>query len=200
MNKLNLLIIIISFLSFIQPGKSQNLFMEIGGGIGNVVAEKHTLGKAEIYFNLLKSLKLGQVGLDFSAGGNFIPGERSIQEGTTEILSPNDARFSSISFLYRLPVKNYFFTEARLGYSSLSYFVHTDNETRISQQNFTYGIGIGVKLVSNFSFSLRYQHFGVTPEFEDVKDMGTVSLNSEPLRLILLRMSYQFSLDKLFKK
>ena len=46
MNKLNLLIIIISFLSFIQPGKSQNLFMEIGGGIGNVVAEKHTLCKA----------------------------------------------------------------------------------------------------------------------------------------------------------
>lgn len=200
MHKSNSLIIIIALLSFISKGKTQNLSTEIGIGLGNVIAQEHSLGKAEIYINLIKSFKFGQIGLDFSSGGNFIPGSRSMEDGNIETLSPNDARFGSISILYRKSIKNYFFIEPRLGYSSLSHYVHTDNKTRISQQNFTYGIGIGTNLFKNFSFSLRYQHFGKTPAFEDTKDMRIVKLNAEPLNLILFRMAYRFSWDNLFKK
>lgn len=200
MKNLSYLIPIFTFLLFVQCSKAQRFFTEVGMGIGNVVKEQHTLGKAEIYFNLLTPVKFGQLGLDFSTGGNFIPGTRSMIEGDTEILSPNDARFSTVSALYRLPIKELFFFESHLGYSSISYYVHTDTEDRIQQPNLTYALGIGATLSGRLTVSLRYQHFGVAPEYEGVKDMTTLKSNAEEVMIMLFRMSYRFSWDNLFKK
>jgi hypothetical protein len=200
MNKLHLIISIITLSFFIKYSNAQSLFTEVGFGIGNVVGEKHTLGKSEIYFNILKNNKFGAIGFDFYSGGNFIPGERSIIKGNTEILSPNDTRFNSISIFYRMPIKNSLYIEPRFGYTTLSYFVHTDDKTKIRQPNINYGIGIGLALFSNLSLSIRYQYLGNTPKYIGLKGTTTVVSNSEPINLALIRMGYRFSWDKLFKK
>lgn len=171
----------------------------MGAGVGNVVGKEHTLGKSELHFNLLKSYKFGQLGLDFSTGGNFIPGTRAIMDGNIETISPNDTGFGSISILYRLLIKKHWFIEPRLGYASLHSFVHTDDKTKIKQSNFTAGIGVGAT-IKKFSLSFRYQHYGVTSEYEGIKNTTVLKSNSEPVELVLLRLSYRFGLDNLFKK
>ncbi len=200
MNKLNLLIFLLTFFFSTQYGKTQHLFAEVGAGVGNVVEEEHTLGKGELYFNLLTSFKFGQIGLDFATGGNLIPGERTSQEGDIEILSPNDARFGTISLLYRLPIGKHLFIEPRSGYSVLSYFVHTDNDTKIKQQNLSYGLGVGAVLQDRLSVSLRYERLGLTPAYEGTKDRTTVISNAEPVNLLLFRMGYRFSWSDFTKK
>jgi hypothetical protein len=35
------------------------------------------------------------------------------------------------------------YADPRFGYTTLSYFVHTDDKTKIRQPNINYGIGIG---------------------------------------------------------
>ena len=199
MNNLYVITSIITLTFSIQHSVAQSLFTEVGLGIGNVVREEHTLGKSEIFFNILKTYKFGEIGLDFSSGGNFIPGERSIVEGSTEILSPNDTRFTSISILYRMPIKNYLFVEPRFGYTTLSYFLHTDDKTKIRQPNVNYGIGIGLTLFSKLSISIRYQYLGNTPKYKGQKGTTSVISNSESINLVLIRMGYKFSWDKLLK-
>ena len=199
MNKLHLIISIITLSFSIKHSKAQSLVTEVGLGIGNVV-EKHTLGKSEIYFNILKTYRFGEIVLDFSSGGNFIPGERSIMEGSTEIMSSNDIRFSSISIIYRIPIKNHLYIEPRFGYTTLYYSVYTDDKTKIRQPNVNYGIGLGVTLSSKLSISLRFQYLGYTPKYEGQKGTTTVVSNSEHINLALLRTGYRFSWDKLFKK
>ena len=164
MNKFHIAIFAITLLTGIVPVKAQDYMSEIGLGIGNVVGSEHTLGKAEIFANVFKPLKTGQLGLDFTAGGNFIPGDRSTMEGNTETLSPNDIRYHSATVVYRYPIKKRFFIEPRLGYSSLSYFVHTDEDRKISEPNFSYGLSMGATVLDKFSVSIRYQYLGMTPE------------------------------------
>lgn len=191
-------VLLLAFLLFkTQSIVAQHTFMEIGVGIGNVVENKNARGKGELHFNIIKPYKFGQLGLDVSTGGNFIPGTTNTVDENMEILSSNDFKFSAITVLYRLPVKQYFFVESRLGYSSLFTFVHTDDKTKISQPNFTVGIGIGAHL-NNFTLSLRYQHLGVTPNYIGTKNTIIVKSNPESLDLLLLRVSYRFNLKKLF--
>jgi len=172
--------------------------MEVGVGLGNIVGEEHSLGKSEVHFNVLKSYNFGQLGLDFSTGGNFIPGTRDMMEGNTEVLSAADSKFGSVSMVYRLPIKKYFFIEPRAGYASLHSFVHTDDKTKISQSNFTAGIGVG-GTINKLSLSLRYQYFGLTADYEGVKNGIILKSNAEPVAVVLLRVSYRFSLDKFFR-
>jgi len=200
MIKSNLLILLITLVCAIPNSKAQGLFTEIGVGIGNVVGEEHSLGKSEIYFNILKTYDFGQIGLDFSSGGNFIPGTRSIMVGDVNTLSPNDTRFGAVSAFYRLPIIKSLYLEPRLGYASLSYFVHTDDQRKINQPNFTYGLGVGTTLLNKLSLSLRYQHLGSTAAYEGQSDRTTVISNSESVQLVLLRIAYRFSWDSLFKK
>ena len=177
--------------------QSQCLQIETGIAIGNVTT-KHSLGKAEFHFNLLKCYNFGQLGLDFATGGNFIPGERSTFEGNTETLSPNDSKFSAVTFLSRLPIKKQFFVEPRLGYASLFSLVHTDDSRKITQPNFTMGLGVG-GYAGRFTFSFRYQYYGKTASYQGTRDNTVVISNPESFDLVLLRMSYRFGLDNLFK-
>ena len=179
--------------------QAQHLQLETGVGIGNVTGGKHSLGKGELHLTFLKCYDFGQLGMDFATGGNFIPGERSIMEGNTETLSPNDSKFSSISILYRMPVERQFFVEPRIGYSSLFYFVHTNDRRKIKQPNFTAGLGIGA-YAKRFTFSFRYQYYGKTEEYQGTRDGTTVISNAESFDLLLLRISYRFGLDRIFKK
>lgn len=191
--------VILLFLFFSQINHAQNTFIEIGFGVGNVIGKKHTLGKAEFHLNILKSLSLGEIGFDFSTGGNFIPGNRKTLEDNIETLSPNDSRFISLSFFYRLLIKKHFFIEPRIGYASLYSFVHTDDTTRINQGNLTTGIGIGAH-IDDFTISFRYQHLGNTPNYEGIKNTTIIKSNSEFLGLVLLRISYRINLDTIFGK
>ncbi len=177
---------------------AQNLQIETGFAMGNVVGEEHSLGKAELHLSFLKCYKFGQLGLDFSTGGNFIPGERSTTEGNTEILSPNDTKFGSITFLYRLPITKHIFVEPRMGYASLYAWVNTDDSRRIQQSNFSAGVGLGA-YVRRFTFSLRYQYYGRTADYMGSRDGTIIVSNSEHIDMIFLRWSYRFGLDKLFK-
>ena len=199
MHRLTYTFLILFLLSFTLATRAQNLVIEVGAAAGNVVGQKHTLGKGEFHLNLLKSFQFGQLGLDFANGGNFIPGESSRTEGNVETLSPNDSRFGVITALYRLPIGKQFFVEPRLGYASLYYYVHTDDARRIAEPNFTAGIGIGAKL-PNMTISLRYQYLGKTANYEGFRDTELVQLKGTPLALILFRFSYRFELDALFGK
>ena len=181
----------------IQPISAQDKFIEVGIGIGNVTGNRNARGKGELHFNIIKSYKFGQLGLDVSTGGNFIPGTSNTADENTEILSSNDFKFTNITVLYRLPIKSHLFVESRLGYSSLFSFVHTEDKTKISQPNFTAGIGIGA-YINNFTLSLRYQYLGVTPNYEGTKNMTIVKSNSESLGLLLFRISYRFDLKNVF--
>ena len=183
----------------IVPLCAQNIQIETGLAIGNVTAEKHSLGKGELHLSLLKSYDFGILGVDFATGGNFIPGDRSTFEGSTETLSPSDSKFSSITILYRLPLKKNIFVEPRIGYASLFSLVHTDDQRKISQPNFSAGLGLG-GYVKRFTFSFRYQYYGHTDDYQGTRDGTTVISNAEPFGLVLLRISYRFGLDKLFKK
>ena len=78
MNKAKYGLLLIFCLFFIRYSDAQNISMEIGAAIGNVTNQKHSLGKGEVHFSILKSYSFGQLGLDFSTGSNFIPGNKSI--------------------------------------------------------------------------------------------------------------------------
>lgn len=196
-NKPKYLLLLVLLLLKIELINAQDTFMEIGVGIGNVFGNKNARGKGELHFNIIKSYQFGQIGLDISTGGNFIPGITSIEDENIETLSSNDFKFTTLMGFYRLPIKQHLFVEARLGYSSLFSFVHTDDTTKISQSNFTAGIGIG-RHINNFTLSLRYQYLGVTPNYEGSRNMTIVKSNSESLGLLLFRISYRFDLKNLF--
>lgn len=181
----------------IQPISAQDKFIEVGLGIGNVTGNRNARGKGELHFNIIKSYKFGQLGLDVSIGGNFIPGTTNTTDENIEILSSNDFKFTTITVLYRLPIKSHLFVEPRFGYSSLFSFVHTDGKTKITRPNFTIGIGIGTHL-NNFTLSLRYQYLGVTPDYSGIKNETIVNSNSESLALLLFRISYRFNLKNIF--
>lgn len=196
-NKPKCLLFLVLFLLKIELINAQNTFMEIGVGIGNVIGNKNARGKGELHFNIIKSYSFGELGLDFSTGGNFIPGITSIEDENIETLSSNDFKFTTLIVFYRLLITEHLFVESRLGYSSLFSFVHTDDKTKLSQPNFTAGIGIGGH-INNFTLSLRYQYLGVTPNYEGTKNMTIVRSNSESLGLLLFRISYRFDLQNLF--
>ncbi len=198
-NKIKQTLFIICCIGIVQNNYAQNIDLEVGAAIGNVIDEEHTLAKGEIFFSVLKSYNFGDIGIDFSTGGNFIPGTRSIMEENIETLSPNDSKFWGIAILYRHTVKKHFFVEPRVGYASLYSYVHTDNTRRISQPNFTAGFGVGGK-IERFTVSLRYQYYGKTANFEGLKGNTIVRSNSRSLGLILLRFSYRFGLGNLFSK
>ncbi|WP_282042626.1 hypothetical protein [Winogradskyella flava] len=188
---------LVLFLLQIEFINAQDTFTEIGVGIGNIIGNRNARGKGELHFNIIKSYQFGQLGLDMSTGGNFIPGITSIEDENIETLSSNDFKFTTLMVFYRLPIKKHFFIESRFGYSSLFAFVHTDDKTKISRPNFTTGIGIGAH-TNNFVLSLRYQYLGVTPNYEGTKNMTIVRSNSESLGLLLFRISYRFDLKYLF--
>jgi len=183
----------------IQFIHAQDTFMKVGVGIGNVVGNKHSLDKGELHFNIIKSYKFRQLGLDLSTGGNFILGSRSTEDENTEMLSSNDFKFGSITILCRLPIKKYLFVELRFGYSSLFSFIHTDDKTKISQPNFTVGVGIGGS-INKFTLCLRYQYLGVTPDYNRTRNTTIVKSKSESLALVLFRVSYRFKLNNLSSK
>lgn len=191
------LLFLVLLLLKIELINAQDSYMEVGLGIGNVIGNRNARGKGELHFNIIKSYQFGQLGLDISTGGNFIPGITSIEDENIETLSSNDFKFTTLMVFYRLPIKKHFFIESRFGYSSLFAFVHTDDKTKISQPNFTAGIGIGGH-INNFTLSLRYQYLGVTPNYEGTKNMTIVRSNSESLGLLLFRISYRFVLQNLF--
>ncbi|MBC3847542.1 hypothetical protein H8K90_14185 [Winogradskyella echinorum] len=190
-------LLLVLLLLKIELINAQDTYIEAGVGIGNVFGNKNARGKGELHFNIIKFYQFGQIGLDISTGGNFIPGITSIEDENIETLSSNDFKFTTITALYRLPIKKHLFVESRLGYSSLFSFVHTDDTTKISQPNFTAGIGIG-RHINNFTLSLRYQYLGVTPNYEGSRNMTIVKSNSESFGLLLFRISYRFDLKNLF--
>ncbi|WP_281541924.1 hypothetical protein [Maribacter aestuarii] len=192
------LLLIVTLLFSIHKSIAQDVFTEVGIGLGNVIGKEHQKGKAEIYFNIFKSYRFGEIGLDISTGGNFIPGNISGIEDNTETLSPNDAKFTSISAFYRLPIIKKIYFEPRFGYSTLFYFINADNERKINKSNITYGLGIGTTLFENLSLSLRYQHLGNTPNYEGSKESTTIISKSEPLNLVFLRVAYRFNWDSIF--
>lgn len=182
-------------LAFSQICHSQNLFIEGGIGIGNIVGSSHHLGKSEIHLNIIQSFNFGQLGIDFSSGGNFIPLGDDDNGPGIRMLVPNDTRFNSIVLLYRLPIKKHFFIEPRVGYASLSAFVHTDDQSKIQRSNLTAGFGFG-GILGRFSLSLRYQYFGKTQDYEGRISAANVVVRSvaEPVSIVLLRMSYRFKI------
>ena len=191
------LLVLVLLLLKIEFINAQDPFMEIGVGIGNVTGNRNARGKGELHFNIIKPYKFGQAGLEVSTGGNFIPGTTNTTNENIEILSSNDFKFTSITVLYRLPIKSHLFIESRLGYSSLFSFVHTEDKTKISRPNFTAGIGIGA-YTNNFTLSVRYRYLGVTPNYEGTRNMTIVRSNSESLGLVLFRISYRFDVKNLF--
>lgn len=188
-------ILLAALIAFTLPfyAAAQKNAVELGIGIGNVAQRDHRLGKAEVHFSLFRTFEFGKLGVDFASGGNFIPGESGISEDNIDIISSKDARFSSISLLYRMPFQKHIFVEPRLGYSSLSAFVHTDNQRKLRQPNFTAGLGLGLSL-GDLSLSFRYQYLGETADFAGFRGSTAVISNSEPVSLLLLRMSYSFKL------
>ncbi len=172
---------------------AQKNSVEVGVGMGNVTNGEHRLGKAEVHFSLLRDLAFGQLGVDFASGGNFIPGESGTSEDNRDILSAKDARFSSISLLFRIPVHGPLFVEPRLGYASLSTFVHTDDQRKVRQANFSAGLGFGASL-GGLRLSLRYQHLGKTADFSGFRGSTEVISQSAPVSILLLSMSYSFRL------
>jgi hypothetical protein len=198
MLKSNLIPLTIILLCSIHFCNAQDSYTEVGFGAGSAVGEGGSKVKAEIYINILKSYKFGEIGLDFSTGGNLRPGTSNDIENNIETLSSNDAKFNAITVFYRLPIFKKIYFETRLGYSSLFYWIHADNERKISESNFSYGLGFGTTLSNNISISLRYQHLGKTPDYEGNKDLTTIISKSEPLKLVLLRVAYRFNWDTIF--
>ncbi|WP_435577848.1 hypothetical protein [Gilvibacter sp.] len=195
-SKIFLLAIVVLF--SINQNIAQELFTEVGVGIGNVIGEEHRKGKAEIYFNVIKPFSFGEVGLDIATGGNFIPGNISGIEDGVEILSPNDAKYTAVTAFYRLSIFKNLYLEPRVGYASLYYFINADDDRKISKSNLAYGLGIGATILKNFSLSLRYQHLGTTPSYEGTKQSITIISNSEALNLVLLRVAYRFNWNSIF--
>ncbi len=183
-----IMILILPFCSFTQKHS-----IEIGIGIGNVAKRDHRLGKAEAHFSLLQTFEFGKLGLDFVSGANFIPGESSLLEDNIETISAKDSRFSSLSLLYRVPLQKHIFVEPRLGYASLSTFVHTDDLRKLRQPNFSAGLGLGLSL-GDLRIAIRYQYLGKTANYSGFRGATEVISLAEPVAVLLLRTSYSFNL------
>lgn len=180
-------------LGFPLHSSAQKNAVELGIGIGNVAKRDHRLGKAEAHFSVFRTLNFGVLGLDFASGGNLIPGESSISEDNREIISSKDAHFGSITALYRLPLHKHFFVEPRLGYATLSAFIHTDERRKLRQANLSAGLGLGASF-GGLSLSFRYQYLGKTATYTGFRGSTEVLSAAEPISLLLLRTSYRFSL------
>lgn len=176
---------------------SQELFLEGGIGVGNVTGGNHSLGKGEVFISAFKSFKSGTWGLDIAGGGNIIPGSNSIEEGTREILSPNDTRFASFNVLYRLNFLEYFFLEPRVGFTSLNYFVHTDDRRKISRSSLSSGLGVGGSF-EDITASLRVQYLGKTPEYQGTVGSGIRESRESHVTVFLVRVAYRLDLSNLF--
>ena len=172
---------------------AQKNALEIGIGVGNVVEGDHRLGKAEVHFSVFRTLSFGELGLDFTSGGNFIPGESSLSEDNREIISSKDTRFGSISLLYRIPLHEHFFVEPRLGYTNLSAFIHADDRQKLRRANFSTGLGLGASF-GDLRLSFRYQYLGKTEHFNGFKGSVEVISVGESVSLLLLSISYNFKL------
>lgn len=183
----------------IQFNQAQDLFVEAGLGMGRVMDKEHIFGKGELHANVISPFRFGELGLDVSFGGNFIPNNTTVIHDNIEMLSSNDSKFWAISIVYRVPVVNQFFVESRFGYSNLFSYVHTDDRTKVFQSNFTLGVGLGRKF-NKIMISLRYQYFGRTPEYSGFRNSIKVISNSERLSLVLLGVSYRFTLNNIFRR
>ncbi|MGV6830536.1 MAG: hypothetical protein ACWA5P_03110 [bacterium] len=200
MKKFGLFLLVLFSMLKTATSNAQKYTAEVGIGLGNVVGTEHSLGKAELHLNVLKSFSFGQLGIDLVTGGNFIPGERSIQNEATqeEILSPNDTKFDAVTFIYRTTIYKSFYLEPRIGYVSLYSRTNADNADSRQRSNLTVGLSLGIQL-ERFLLSLRYQYFGKTADYLDTQINTTIIGTASPVDMVFLRASYQFDLDSLFK-
>lgn len=177
--------------------EAQTTSIEAGIGIGNVLGAKHSLGKAELHLSLLQHFRFGALGLDLSTGGNFIPGTRSTEAPKLEILEPNDTKLSAAMILYRRSVFKKVYIEPRIGYTNLHAFVHSNEQKKVSQSNWSAGLGVGTEL-KKLNFSLRYQYYGQTANFLGTREHGMVQSESAPVAIVFLRLSYRLDLGQIF--
>lgn len=177
---------------------AQSTSIEAGVGIGNITGTEHTLGKGEVHLSLFQQFRFGALGLDFSTGGNFIPGERSTKLPELSIINPNDTKFNALHLLYRLPLFKGSFLEPRIGYSSLYTFTHSMEKNKVSQGNWSAGLGIGT-FVDRVNFNLRYQYYGQTADFMGTNERGEIQMEARNISMIILGINIRWDIDNFFK-
>ena len=199
MNTLRWCMVLVSCCSLRFGLTAQELYLEGGAGFGNIPGESHRQGKGELFIGVYKPFGFGTLGFDLAGGGNLIPTSNEIDELDRDIIAANDTRFTTVSLLYRRSLFKHLFIEPRMGFSTLSAYVHADEQSRISSSNVTAGLGIGGR-VEYFTLSLRYQYLGKTADFRGIRDDRLVIAPSEHISVILIRVGYRFDLSHLFEQ
>ncbi|MDF1695306.1 MAG: hypothetical protein P1U56_05715 [Saprospiraceae bacterium] len=169
----------------------QSFFFDGGAGIGNVVNKDHTLGKVELHLGMFKKLSYGDLGVEITVAGDFIPGDNSTSSAEQESILAGSSRFNMATFAYRLPVYKKFFIEPRIGYALLFQHIDSDETSTIYKSNLTSGIGIGTT-IDRLTLSVRYQYLGNSPEFDGFNDSIRVLAEPDPLSVVMVGLYYRF--------
>ncbi len=197
----NLLVLSALFLSVISV-KAQHVHLEGGVAVGGIPNADNSQGKAMLYVAGYRIFSNHfTLGLEMSTGGAFIPGDNGMFEGTTEILDPNDTKWSSAMIKGR-----YYFTTGPspiyagtgLGVNSYWNYVHTVESKTAINVNLAIAPEIGIDIRKRLNVSLRYLMGGSTANFEGIRTQSTtgdrISLQSQRVSILLFSMGLRLNL------
>lgn len=198
----NLLFLFAALIS-INGLNAQKFHLEGGVAMGSIPDADNSRGKAMLYVSAYRILSEHfTLGLELSTGGDFIPGDNSSFEGTTEILNPDDTNWSSAMLkgrYYFTTGPSPIYTGLGLGINSYWSYVHTVETKIASRINLAVAPEIGIDIRKRLNVSLRYLAGGKTDSFEGVRIQRTsgdrVSLQSERVGIILFSMGYRLTLQ-----
>lgn len=196
-----LLVLSALFISVISV-KAQHVHLEGGVGMGGILNADKSQGRAMLYVAGYRIFSDHfTLGLEMSTGGDFISGGNSTFEGTTEILDPNNTKWSSAMIKGR-----YYFTMgpspvyagAGLGVNSYWDYVHTVESKTVTKINLAIAPEIGIDIRKRLNVSLRYLIGGSTAAFEGTRIQSTsgdrITLQSQNVSIILLSMGLRLNL------
>ncbi|GAB5530430.1 MAG: hypothetical protein Roseis3KO_22070 [Roseivirga sp.] len=196
-----LLVLSAIFISVISV-KAQHVHLEGGLAMGGIPNADNSRGKAMLYAAGYRIFSDHfTLGIELSTGGAFIPGGNSTFEGTTEILEPNDTKWSSAMIKGR-----YYFTKgpspvyagAGLGVNSYWAYVDTVESKTATSINLAIAPEIGIDIRKRLNVSLRYLIGGSTADFDGTRIQGTsgdrITLASSSVSILLLSMGLRLNL------
>lgn len=191
-----LAILLVSFSSL----NAQQYHLEGGIGLGSIPNADNNQGKGMLYLGAYRSISEQlSFGLELSSGGRLFAGENNTFEGRTEILDPNDTKWSSALLkgrYYVLSGNSPVYAGLGIGINSYWRNVHAQDNRTISQINLAIAPEVGIEIGDNLSLSLRYLVGGNTKAFEGTKELDpTTNLRVERINigLVLFSVGYRLS-------
>lgn len=187
-------------LFFCLIGFSQKFTLDTGVGIGGVLEEQTSAGRAVLFVaGMYHPSDSYAVGIDLGTGGNWLPVDGiEMISPTEERISPYGARFNHVllkGVYYRSWGIGSPYVAIGAGINSYRFYVHTVDTDLVSRNNFIGMLEVGIQFENRLTTSFRYYSPGKTPDFSGIDQNGvTKVLEETSFSMLLLTLGYSFEL------